>query len=69
MVILLDPEEDAQSAKESPRLNERDLNPSDGGTGALVYDSTDYQDLLQALDASLSLSPRKATGSVRRRTS
>jgi hypothetical protein len=40
-VILLDPEEEAQSAKESPELNERDLALSEEGTGALVYDTID----------------------------
>jgi hypothetical protein len=70
-VILLDPEEEeeAQSAKESPELNERDLALSEEGTGALVYDTTDYQDLLHALDASLSVSPSKGTHSSRRHTS
>jgi hypothetical protein len=71
-VILLDPEEEeAQSAKGSPELNERDLALSEEGTGALVlvYDTAGYQNLLHVLEASLSVSPSKGTHSSRRHTS
>jgi hypothetical protein len=53
-------------------VNERDeeeqgVEDVEEGTGALVYDNSDYQDLMRALDDSLSLSPKKKSAAAQRR--
>lgn len=68
LAIFLEPEDDLQScnhSNESFFLNERDDEVAEEGTGALVYDNSDYEDLMRALDTSLTLSPNK--NSARRR--
>jgi hypothetical protein len=68
LAIFLTPEEDFQSSSnwnESLLVNERDDEVAEEGTGALVYDNSDYEDLMRALDASLSISSNKNTAKRR----
>lgn len=65
MGIMLEPDDEPRfrsSTFQSPRLFDGDEETNVGtGLGALIYDTSEYQDLLRALDASLSLSPSKGT--------